>query len=379
MSNSNVIFFNGRLLPPSETFIRAQGEGLQKFTPYYVGAHRVQGLSLPNERTLVVNQGGLIGSLEEGLFKLSGFAPKIYRELQKLNPVLVHAHFGICGALALPLAQTLQIPMIVTAYGIDVTMKDIYARRASLSHRIYFQRQEALKQKTRLFIAISKFIKDKLLEKGFPASKIIVHPIGADLNIFRPDDTVLREPVVLFVARLVEKKGCEYLIRAMSKVQATMPDVELVLIGDGSLRMSLEELAKSKLKRYRFLGVQPPKVVRDWMSRARVFCVPSITAESGDTEGLGVVFAEAQAMGLPVVSTTNGGIPEVVANDKTGFLTLERDWESLAESILRLLKDPNLWQRFSTQGQEYVKANFDQTKQASILENIYQSVLQGEL
>jgi glycosyltransferase involved in cell wall biosynthesis len=376
MTNPSIVFFNGRLLPPSETFIRAQGEGLQKFTPYYVGTHRVQGLSLPPEQTLVVNQGGLIGSVEEGLFKLSGFAPKLYRELHQLNPVLVHAHFTVCGALALPLSQALKIPLIVTAYGLDVTMKDIYAR--SLSHCIYFQRQEALKQKTTLFIAISKFIKDKLLEKGFPSSKIVVHPIGADLDIFKPDCTIPREPVVLFVARLVEKKGCEYLIRAMSRVQATMPDVELVLIGDGPLRTPLEALAKSKLQRYHFLGVQSPQVVRDWMNRAKVFCVPSITAESGDAEGLGVVFAEAQAMGLPVVSSTNGGIPEVVANGKTGFLAPERDWENLAESILRLLKDLDLWQSFSTQGQEHVKANFDQKKQARILENIYNSVLQEE-
>lgn len=60
MSSSNVILFNGRLLPASETFIRAQGEGLEKFTPYYVGARRVPGLTLPPDRTLVVNQGGLL-------------------------------------------------------------------------------------------------------------------------------------------------------------------------------------------------------------------------------------------------------------------------------------------------------------------------------
>lgn len=373
-----VVFFNGRLLPPSETFIRAQGEGLKEFTPYYVGSHLVKnGLPLPPERTLVVNQGGWKGSAQEGVFKLFGTAPNLYQQVRMLQPALVHAHFGICGALALPLARTLKLPLIVTIYGIDITMKDEYAQRASISHRVYFRRQEALKRETRLFIAISNFIQAKLLEKGFPADKILIHPIGVDTDTFQLDPHVPREPVVLFVARLVEKKGCEYLIRAMHKVQALMPDVELVIIGDGPLRDSLEEQAKSALQRYRFLGVQPPEVVRNWMNRATVFSVPSITAESGDTEGLGVVFAEAQVMGLPVVSSASGGIPDVVAHGKTGFLAPEKDWESLANYLLQLLQDPLLWQRFSLDGKERVQTMFDQRKLSKGLEDIYKAVLQA--
>ena len=374
-----LVFFNGLLLPPSETFIRAQGEGLEQFTPYYVGSRLVKGLSLPAERTFVVNQGGVLGAAQEGLFKLSGLAPRLHQQVRQLKPALLHAHFGICGALALPLAQTLKVPLIVTFYGIDITMKDEYARRASISHRIYFHRQAALKRETQLFIAISEFIKEKLLEKGFPSEKILVHHIGVDTETFQPEPNVLREPVVLFVGRLVEKKGCEYLIRAMAKVQAVMPEVELVVIGDGPLRNGLEKLAESSLQRYRFLGVQPPQVVRSWMNRAMVFSVPSVTAESGDSEGLGVVFAEAQAMGLPVVSSATGGIPEVVAHGKTGFLASERDWNSLSEYILQLLKNHNLWQCFSFEGKERVAAIFDQRKLSKSQEDIYQAVLRGDI
>ena len=371
-----VIFFNGRLLPSSETFIRAQGEGLEEFTPYYVGSRLVQGLPLPPDRTLVVNQGGMQGNFKEGVFKLFGSAPQLTGQLQQLKPALVHAHFGICGALALPLAQSLNLPMIVTIYGIDITMKDEYARRASLSHWMYFRRQAALKRETKLFIAISNFIQAKMLEKGFPPEKILIHPIGVDPDTFQLDPSIQREPVVLFVARLVEKKGCEYLIRAMNKVQTLMPEVELIVIGDGPLRNSLEDLAKSSLRRYRFLGVQPPEVVRQWMNRTTVFSVPSITAESGDTEGLGVVFAEAQVMGLPVVSSASGGIPDVVAHEQTGFLAAEKDWESLANYILQLLQDSVVWQRFSLDGQERVRTKFDQRKLSKGLEDIYKAILQ---
>ena len=333
-SKRNIIFFNGRLLPYSETFIKTQGEELQNFTPYYVGSKRVTGLSLPKDRMLTVNQGNITGAIEEGLFKINGFAPHLYQKLTTLNPALVHAHFGICGALALPLVEYLQVPLITSFYGIDITMKDELARKASLSHRIYFRRLELLKSKSKLIIAISKFIARQLIAKAFPPEKIVINYLGVDTKIFQPDRQIERQPIVLFVARLVEKKGCEYLIKAMSEVQKIMPKIELVIIGDGELKTSLEGLAQSNLNKYCFLGKQSPERVRYWMNRSTIFCVPSMTAKSGDTEGLGVVFAEAQAMGLPVVSTTNGGIPEVVADGETGFLTPEQDWSSLTQSLL---------------------------------------------
>lgn len=209
ITKSNLVFFSGLLLPPSETFIRAQGEGLQQFTPYYVGSRLVKGLSLPSERTLVVNRGGALGTAQEGLFKLLGSAPRLYKQVQQLNPVLIHAHFGLNGSLALPLARTLKIPMLVTFHGSDATKKDEYVRR-SISHQVYFRRREALKREARLFIAVSEFIKSKLVEQGFPQDKIVVHHIGVDTEVFQPDPAVPRQPVVLFVGRLAEKKGCEY-------------------------------------------------------------------------------------------------------------------------------------------------------------------------
>lgn len=372
-----VVVYCDHLLPFSQTFVLAQGEGLQQFVPYYVGARLLKNLALPTERSLVLNRGGALGWTSEVIYKIWGVAPILYRQVQQLNPILIHAHFGVGGALVLPLKRLLKIPMVVTFHGFDATVKDEYARRSFYGHRVYIRRRESLKREGNLFIAVSEFIKTKLLEQGFPPEKIVVHYIGVDLDKFRPDPNVPREPVVLFVGRLVEKKGCEYLIRAMIKVQAAMPDVELVVIGDGPLRSSLEEMATGLL-RYRFLGPQPPEVVRTWMNRARVFSVPSITAASNDAEGFGIVFAEAQAMGLPVVSFASGGIPEAVAHDKTGFLANEQDSESLATYILRLLEDEALWHRFSQEGQERVSAMFNLHNQTRGLEDIYEVVLQGE-
>ena len=374
-----LVFFSGLLLPPSETFIRAQGEGLQQFTPYYVGSRLVKGLSLPSDRTFVVNRGGSVGAAKEVLFKQLGTAPSLYHQLQQIQPALIHAHFGVCGALALPLVRTLKLPLVVTFYGLDATMKDDYARRNSITTRVYLRRREALKREATLFIAVSDFIKEKLLEQGFPQEKVVSHYYGVNTEVFQPDPDVPREPVVLFVGRLAEKKGCEYLIQAMAKVQAQMPEVELAIIGDGTLRVQLEELAAKSLKRYKFLGLQPPEVVKSWMNRSLLLAAPSVTASTGDSEGLPTVVVEAQAMGLPVVGSVHAGIPQAVVHGETGFLAAERDWKSLAEHILRLLQDPMLWQSFSRNGQQRMRNLFDLHKQTQALESIYKAVLQEEV
>ncbi len=374
-SKPAVIIYRDWLLPPSETFVLGQAEALQHFTPYYVGSRLVKGLLTPKERTFVVNRRDLIGWAREVPYKLAGFAPTLFHRVQKLNPVLLHAHFGIGGTLALPLKLRLKVPMLVTYHGYEELIADDVARRSYLSHRVYVRRKEVLKREVQLFIAVSNYSKENLLKQGFPPNKIRVHYIGIDTDAFQPDPAVPREPVVLFVARLVEKKGCEYLIQAMSRVQAVRPDVELVVIGDGELRPSLEQLASQKLQRYRFLGVQSPENVRAWMNRAKVFSVPSIVAKSGDAEGFGMVFAEAQAMGLPVVSFASGAIPEAVAHGEVGFLAAERDWEELAKHILLLLEEDNLWHRFSEFGPRRVRALFDLQKQTGALEEIYEQVL----
>jgi glycosyltransferase involved in cell wall biosynthesis len=373
-----VLIYRNNLLPPSETFVQNQAEALQRFTPYYVGSRRVQGLQLPSERTRAVNQGGVFGLAWEASYKFWGLAPGFVRHLQQLHPVLIHAHFGPDGVMALPLARDLNIPLAVTFHGYDATMQDEYAKASFWSHRVYLRRREVLKQKAQLFIAVSGYIKKKLLEQGFPPEKVAVHHIGVDTDAFQPDPGVSREPVVLFVGRLLEKKGCEYLIRAMAKVQATMPDVELIVIGDGPMKLDLEKLAAESLRRYKFLGSQPRPVVQSWMNRALLLGAPSVTAASGESEGMPIVILEAQAMGLPVVSSIHSGIPDVVVHKETGFLTSERDWKTLGDYILRLLEDKTLWQQFSQKGQERVRTLFNLHSQTRALENLYDALLQGE-
>lgn len=151
---------------------------------------------------------------------------------------------------------------------------------------VYARRKQRLFEQASVFICVSEFIRQKAIEAGFPKSKLRVHYIGVDRALFSAGTQVNREDLVLFVGRLVEKKGCEYLIQAMDLVQKKCTPVRLAIIGDGPLRQSLESLARDKGVVCQFLGSQPTHVIREWLGRARVFCVPSVTANNGASEGL---------------------------------------------------------------------------------------------
>lgn len=205
----------------------------------------------------------------------------------------------------------------------------------------------------------------------------MVHAIGVDLQRFRPVAGARRQRVVLFVGRLVEKKGCLDLINAMSEVQRVLPDASLVVIGEGPLRASSEASAAALGVRCRFLGSQSEHIVRQWMEQAAVFCVPSVVAATGDAEGFGMVFIEAQAMGVPVVSTRSGGIPEAVKHGETGLLVGERSPRSLAAALLALLQNDLLWQTYSHAGRKYVEQHFDLCKQTERLETLFEQLIDG--
>ena len=371
-----VLVYTNALLPYSETFIRDQAEAFSRYRVHYVGGHRVDGLALPESRVTVVNGGSVGGAARELWFKVSGQAPALVRRLRTERPAVLHAHFGGCAAVALPLAETLDLPFVVTYHGLDATRTLADRRRKlALTPHLYVRRAGRLRRRASRFVTITEYVKRTLVDQGFPADKIAVLPLGIDTAYFAAAPEVDREPVVLFVGRLVEKKGAEYLIRAMARVERAVPGARLVVVGDGPLRASLEAEAGRLLQGAQFLGRQPPAEVRAWMSRARVFCVPSVTAASGDREGFGVVFLEAQAMGTPIVSSLSGGIPEAVADGETGFLVPERDVEGLAARITTLLSDAATWEAMSQRGQDRVRREFDTARLTGRLEALYDEVI----
>jgi glycosyltransferase involved in cell wall biosynthesis len=370
-----VIIYADHLLYPSETFILAQASALAEFEPVYAGSRKVAGLDLPPQQIHLINKrGSLWGRCRELGFKLTGLAPGFVKRLGALSPVLVHAHHGPNGLWALPMASSLKIPLIVTFHGSDATITDLRYHNATLGFRHYVANKQKLKKSRALFLAVSEFVRCKLLEQGFPRERVLVHYTGVDMKRFQPASTEA-SPAILFVGRLEESKGARFLIRAAAEVQRELPAVELVLIGDGSLRAELKKLAKESLRRYRFLGLQTSEGVREWMNRASVVCVPSIKRRSGEEEGFGMVCAEAQAVAKPVVAFDSGAISEVVSHGRTGFLAPEGDWKTLAGYLVTVLQSAELRKRLGLAGREWVVRQFDLEQRTRILEGIYASVL----
>jgi len=370
-----VLIYKTELLPISETFIPAQAGALKRFRPRFAGLYAAsKSLVLPSDTILAVKDTSLLSSFQVQLYRIFGIAPDFFRKVQMTGPSLIHSHFATDSVTALPLAKRLKLPLIVTLHGADVTIRDSVVG-SSPGGRLYLHRRKLLWSRASLFICISEFIKRQAIELGFPKEKLRVHYIGIDRSRFLPTPGQPRGDSILFVGRLTEKKGCQYLLQAMALVQKKRPGAQVTIVGDGPLRPSLHSLAEDLRVNCTFLGGQPSSVVKQLLESTRVFCVPSVTAENGDSEGLGMVFAEAQSMGVPVVSFHHGGIPEIVQHQKTGLLAPEFDFTKLADNILTYLTDDAFWKLASAVGPDWIERRFNIVKQTQELEDIYSEVL----
>ncbi len=359
-----VIIYRETLLPKSETFIKNQVESLKVFQPYYAGLARVkQGLALTSAPVVLTSAGPPMSGLFRKWYKLTNFAPGFHQRVARSGPKLLHAHFAPDAVAALPLCATLKIPLVVTLHGYDVTVQRDFARTYG-----------KLWRRAHLFLCVSEFIRQKAIEAGFPSEKLTVHYIGVDCEKFKASSDPKTDDIILFVGRLVEKKGCEDLIRAAAIVQRRRPGAELVIIGEGPLKEDLRLLAEQMSVSCKFLGAQPAGEVRRWVQRSAVLCAPSKTAANGDSEGLPTVILEAQAMSVPVVSTFHAGIPEGVIDGETALLAREGDIPSIAAHLLRFLEDTEYCKTAGRKGREWITKEFNLVRQTEKLEQVYEAV-----
>ncbi len=284
--------------------------------------------------------------------------------LRQERPSLLHAHFGPEAVSANPIARALRVPMVVTLHGYDITIdRDWWeSGKGGGEMRSYPRRllRIATQPETH-FIAVSDAIKARAIAYGIAPDKVTTIPIGVDVTRFTPGSVPFseRRPRVLFVGRLVEKKGCGHLLRAMAVVRARLPDAELVVAGDGPLRAELEKLSGELGGGVRFMGALPPERVKSELDAARVFCLPSVRAANGDAEGFGLVLLEAQAAGVPVVSSALGGAREGILHGESGYRVEEGDVEGLADRLSELLARPGKAAAMGAAARRFVCARFD--------------------
>lgn len=366
-----MLLFRSELLPFSETFIAGQAAALTRYEPWFAGLKRIPGGIALNERRMVLltARNAPWNKVARRMYLRTGYAPRFLQRVEALQPELIHAHFATDACAALAIQQRLWVPLVVTLHGYDVNSEDAALAQLSVG-RAYLKHRKALWARAQVFVCISKFIRRKALACGFPEDKLWVHPIGIDVDFFRPDAARIRQPLVLFVGRLTEVKGCANLLRAMRQVEAQIPEARLVVVGDGPLRRELEAEARSTLQHCEFIGAIGAEAVRQWIRQAAVVAVPSDARE-----GFCLVACEAQAMQVPVVGFSGPGLSESVADGETGLLLPQGNTGVFADAIITLLRDEALAARMCAAGRRRVEQRFNLKRQTALLEAKYDEIL----
>lgn len=372
----DIVVFRHNLFKISEPFITQQAGQLHRYKPLYLGRLRF-GPGPPGAESLALGDTPTPGRLLRLSWQVLSRDPRPYcRLLGQRRPALIHAHFGIEGVYALPLARRLGVPLVTTFHGFDATLSTgaLLCSPAWANYPLFRRR---LAQQGDLFLCASSFIRERMLALGFPEERTHVHYIGVNTGAIRPREADEETPVILAVARLVEVKGIEYLIRAFARLVPRVPEVELVIIGEGPLKRRLQALARSLgvAARVRFLGAQSHDQVLAWMRKSAMFVLPSVRTRTGRSEGLGMVLLEAAASGVPMVGTRHGGIPEVIVEGKTGCLAAERDSDELAARMVELFADSARRARMARNARALVETRFDLRKQTEKLEDFYDEIV----
>jgi colanic acid/amylovoran biosynthesis glycosyltransferase len=235
------------------------------------------------------------------------------------------------------------------------------------------------------FLANCEFFKRRAIELGCNPDLIRVHGSGLDYSRFPfetrhfPKDGLIR---IATTGRLVEKKGIEYSIRAVAQVLKQYPslNLEYIIIGDGLLRSQFEQLVASlKVEQsIKLLGQKSQSEIIDLLKTSHLFIAPSVTASDGNQDAPVNVLKEAMAMGLPVISTFHGGIPELVEEGVSGFLVPERDEKAIADKLIYLIEHPERWAPMGEAGRSFVEQHYDLNRLNDKLVALYESLLKSD-
>lgn len=269
---------------------------------------------------------------------------------------VIHAHYAVPqGLLGVLLKKIKKKPLVVTLHGSDMT---VLGRNPLTRPLVAY----VLKEADRV-IAVSGFLRNEALRIGGDEEKTKVIRGGVSPGK-RPRKEVRGKNTVLFIGGLVKQKGADILVKAFKRVMEKH-NAELVIVGDGPERASLERLCRELGVAAEFTGYVED--TRNVLRKSSVLVLPS------REEGFGLVLLEAMALGIPVVATRVGGIQEIIADGENGLLVEREDPEALAEAISRVLEDPGLRSRLVSKGFETL-AGFSWEKMAGEVDDVYREL-----
>lgn len=270
------------------------------------------------------------------------------------------AEYGMNGADICPIAKELGIPLIVHFHGHD-------------AHRTpdvtpYLSKYKEMFAYAHSVISVSKLMTEKLLELGAPQNKILYNPYGAREYFFdiQPD----YRPTLIAIGRFAEIKAPYLTVAAFREALTEVPEARLVMIGDGHLLECCRSLALGWgiASQIEFTGPLTHDQFLPKMSQACAFVQHSVTPSWGDAEGTPNSVLEAQAAGLPVISTRHAGICEAVVDGVTGLLVDERDISGMAKNMVELLKNPSIAKTMGLAARQHIQTHYHIERHIGLIE-----------
>jgi len=283
---------------------------------------------------------------------------------------VLHAHFGYTGRQVLPIKNKSGLPLITTFYGEDLSALP----KIEKWNRAY----QELFTEGDLFLVEGPHMRERLIELGCPPEKAALQRIAIFIERYpfrqRSPKTKGQKVRILFCGSFREKKGLNYALEAVARAHESFPNLEFQIIGDGELRPQIEQIIdQHHMGDYTtLLGFQSHQRIIEEMNSADIFIHPSVTAANGDSEGgAPTTILEAQACGLPVLSTVHADIPNIVVPGESALLSPERDVVTLSDNLYTLLNEPEQWGKMGQSGRRFVEQNHDIAKEVQVLENYY--------
>ena len=295
-----------------------------------------------------------LNSLRAGLIPLFILAQTLaaLRIIKKNQIDIIHAHWIIPQgfiAVLIKLLLTKKIPIICSSHG-----SDLYGLSGWLLNKV----KQWILDRCDAITVVSNAMEKALIPLGIDLNKVYVIPMGTDLyNVFCPSFHVKRKPAtLLFVGRLVEKKGLNYLIEALPYINRTCPQIELIVAGTGPEEQKLRTLARELgvINKLKFLGAIPHEKLACLYQQATIAVIPSI-----DHEGFGLVIVEALGCKCPVIASDFPAIHDNIKDGETGLLVPPANAVILAARITNLLENPELRYSLARSGRAAVLAHFD--------------------
>ncbi|WP_343683463.1 glycosyltransferase [Asticcacaulis sp.] len=365
-----ILVYRSNYLALSETFVSDHLRSMKTWQPLIVYEKEVASAHKVDVRPHKIWK----GRFGRWLFESLGISPVLSALVRDKKPALVHAHFLTDAARIVPFIERTGLPFIVTAHGYDATTYDVELRKFS-EGRLLLKRAERVANAASLIICVSDFIREALIERGYPENKLVTIPLGIDVELFKARPITTMGRGIVSIGRLVEKKGTRFLIEAYARLPDSIKEIHpLTLVGDGPLRVELESLATGLGVAVRFTeGLSREQALREVIG-ARVFCLPSIRAASGDAEGMPIAIMEALALGVPTVVFSGQHMADKLRDAKACEVVEANNVDALSASLARLLQDDDAVSFYSKVGRQYCEENFSLSGNMDMLFAAYKSV-----